>query len=117
VYKRQGVTFTPTVKGSLATLSLELMKDRRVLLPQDCPEIGLDFRKLQRVISPAGNVRFQAARDAKGHGDICTAFMLACNAAITPVMKIEYQDGGVKQSIEELGDYFDGGRSEMSSFV
>jgi phage FluMu gp28-like protein len=87
--KVEGVNFTTDTKGNMATLGLELMTERRVLLPQDHPEIGADFRKLQRVVSAGGNVRFQAARDNSGHGDVVWAFLLACNAAITPVVEIE----------------------------
>lgn len=101
----EGVIFSVDVKGDLARLGLELMTERRVLLPQDCPEVGLDFRKLQRVVSAGGAVRFQSARDAAGHSDICMAFLLACNAAVTPVQEIAYDDGGLKQSWEELGSF------------
>jgi phage FluMu gp28-like protein len=86
----EGVIFTNDTKGNMATLGLELMTERRVLLPQDRPEISADFRKLQRVVSAGGSVRFQAARDSSGHGDIVWAFLLACNSAITPAVKVEY---------------------------
>lgn len=73
----EGINFTVIVKGNLATLGLETMTERRVLLPQDCPEISLDFRKLQRVVSAAGTARFVAARDKNGHSDRLWAFLMA----------------------------------------
>jgi phage FluMu gp28-like protein len=92
--KVEGVNFTTDTKGNMATLGLELMTERRVLLPQDHPEIGADFRKLQRVVSAGGNVRFQAARDNSGHGDVVWSFLLACNAAWTPQTPVEVKSSG-----------------------
>jgi phage FluMu gp28-like protein len=92
--KVEGVNFTTDTKGNMATLGLELMTERRVLLPQDHPEIGADFRKLQRVVSAGGNVRFQAARDNSGHGDVVWSFLLACNAAYTPQTPVEVKSSG-----------------------
>jgi phage FluMu gp28-like protein len=103
--KIEGVNFTLESKGGMATLGLEVLTERRALLPQDHPEISLDFRKLQRVVSAAGNVRFQAARDANGHSDRCWAFLMALEAAITPVQEIAYEDGGIRESWEELGSF------------
>jgi phage FluMu gp28-like protein len=88
--KVEGVLFNVNNKNDMAVLGLELLTDRRVLLPQDYPALPLDFRKLQRVVSAGGAVRFQSARDSSGHSDIAMAFLLACNAAITPTTKVEY---------------------------
>ena len=86
-------------------LGLEMMTDRRVLLPQNRPEIGNDFRKLQRIVSAGGAVRFNAQRDSAGHADICWAFLLALNAAVTPVSPIEYDGSDYKESYYDLQDF------------
>jgi phage FluMu gp28-like protein len=86
----EGILFNVENKGSMAMLGLEMMTDRRVLLPQDHPEIGQDFRKLQRVVSAGGAVRFNAQRDSAGHADLCWSFLMALNAATIPAVKVEY---------------------------
>lgn len=113
----EGILFNIENKGAMALLGLELMTDRRSLLPENCPEIGEDFRKLQRVVSPGGAIRFNAQADSGGHADRCWAFLMCLNAAVTPVQEIAYEDGGNKQSWETLSDYFPGGRSELAGFV
>jgi phage FluMu gp28-like protein len=100
----EGVLFNVENKGSMAVLGKELMQDRRLLIPKD-PDIRRDLRKLQKVTSTAGAVRFNAARDAGGHADRCWAMLLACNAAITPVVAIEYRSSGVRGSVSEMDGY------------
>jgi phage FluMu gp28-like protein len=90
----EGVLFNVDNKGAMAMLGLEMMTDRRVLLPSDHPEIGMDFRKLQRSVSAAGNVRFVAERDSSGHADRAWAFLLALNAACTPTTEVKVMTSG-----------------------
>jgi phage FluMu gp28-like protein len=85
----EGVLFNVNNKNDMAILGLEMLTEKRVKLPQDYPELVADFRKLQRVVSAGGAVRFQSSRDSAGHSDIAMAFLLALNAAITPVVEIE----------------------------
>lgn len=92
--RAEGVEFNTENKGSMAMLGLEMMTDRRVLLPQDHPEISTDFRKLQRVVSAGGAVRFNAQRDSAGHADRCWAFLLALNAAYSPTMEVKIVSSG-----------------------
>jgi phage FluMu gp28-like protein len=97
----EGVIFNADNKGAMAVLGKQLMEDRRLLIPADA-ELRRDLRKLQKVVSAAGTVRFNAARDAGGHADRCWAMLLACNAAITPTIPIEFESGGDKDSIVGL---------------
>ena len=92
--RAEGVIFNTENKGNMAMLGLEMMTDRRVLLPQDHPEISTDFRKLQRVVSAGGAVRFNAQRDSAGHADRCWAFLLALNAAYSPTMEVKIVSSG-----------------------
>jgi phage FluMu gp28-like protein len=87
--RAEGVLFNVDNKGAMALLGEKLMSDRRLLLPPQHPEIVADLRKLTRVVSAGGAIRFQADRDSGGHADRCWAMLLACNAAITPVVEIE----------------------------
>jgi phage FluMu gp28-like protein len=101
----EGVLFNVENKGAMAVLGKELMEDRRLLLPAHEPEIRRDLRKLQKVVSTAGAVRFNASRDAGGHADRCWAMLLACNAAVTPYSPIEYESSDDRESIVELADF------------
>jgi phage FluMu gp28-like protein len=101
----EGVLFNVENKGAMAVLGKELMQDRRLLLPPHQSDIRRDLRKLQKVVSAAGAVRFNADRDAGGHADRCWALLLACNAAITPVSPIEYQSSSYRESYYEMADF------------
>lgn len=101
----EGVLFNVENKGAMAVLGKELMEDRRLLLPAREPDIRRDLRKLQKVVSTAGAVRFNATRDSEGHSDRCWALLLACNAAITPVSPIEYESSGFRDSYYEMTEF------------
>jgi phage FluMu gp28-like protein len=85
----EGVNFNANNKEDMATLAKKTMKERRLLLPMKSPEIIQDIRRLQKTVSTAGAVRFNAVRDKFGHADRAWAMMLALNAAVTPVIEIE----------------------------
>lgn len=101
----EGVIFNVENKGAMAVLGKELMEDRRLLLPPQQSDIRRDLRKLQKVVSAAGAIRFNADKDAGGHADRCWAMLLACNAAITPVTPIEYQSSSYRESYYEMADF------------
>jgi phage FluMu gp28-like protein len=87
----EGLLFNVENKGAMAVLGRDLLDDRLLLLPSNQPEITRDLRRLQKITSVAGSVRFNAARDKHGHADRCWAMLMACNAAWTPVCPIECQ--------------------------
>lgn len=89
-HRIEGVTFTAPVKERLAYATRGAMEDRALRIPDD-PQIRADFRKLQKVTTDSGNVRFVAERDADGHADRFWALALAKAAASTPAAPIEYQ--------------------------
>jgi phage FluMu gp28-like protein len=67
---------------------------RSVRIP-DSPEVRDDLYKLKRSVTAAGNVRFDAERDEKGHADRAWALFLALNAASQGTTSLEYK--GVKR--------------------
>jgi phage FluMu gp28-like protein len=97
----EGVIFNLNTKQALATLGKSCFEDGRVSIPAH-PDIRQDLHKLRKVSSATGAVRFEADRDSQGHADRTWALFLALNAAITPVIPIEYQSEGRP----ELSDYF-----------
>jgi phage FluMu gp28-like protein len=94
----EGVLFNAENKGDMAVLGKKLMEQKRLLLAPNQPETRRDLRKLQKVVSAAGAIRFNAERDKGGHADRCWAMLLACNAAETPVVEMELMTSGSGQT-------------------
>lgn len=79
-YRVEGVTFTGQVKESLAYPLKGRMEDRKLRIPDD-PIIRADLRKVQKVTTAAGNIRFVAESTPDGHADRFWALALAIHAA------------------------------------
>ena len=77
----QGVTFTGQVKESLAYPLKGHMEDRKLRIPDDAT-IRADLRKVQKVTTTAGNIRFVAESTPDGHADRFWALALAIHAAM-----------------------------------
>ena len=56
------------------------MEDRKLRIPDD-PQIRADLRKVQKVTTAAGNIRFVAESTPDGHADRFWALALAIHAA------------------------------------
>lgn len=78
----EGVTFTSQVKEALAYPLKGVMEDRKLRIPDD-PVIRADLRKVQKVTTGAGNIRFVAESTPDGHADRFWALALAIEAAST----------------------------------
>jgi phage FluMu gp28-like protein len=87
--KVEGVNFTGPVKEALAYPLRSAMEDRQIRIPED-PKVRADLRKVQKVITAAGNVRFVAESTPDGHADRFWAVALALHAGSTPVGPIDY---------------------------
>lgn len=75
------VVFTNAVKEGLAVRLKRLLEDRRLKIPYD-PKIRAAFNSIKRVVTQAGNVRFDAERtEEAGHADAFWALTLALAAA------------------------------------
>lgn len=104
----EGVTFTAQVKEVLAYGLKGDMEDRKLRIPEN-PHIRADFRKLQKVTTAAGNVRFVAESDSGGHADRFWALALARMAASNPAAPMEYLSSGPRESSSShFGDFVHG---------
>ncbi|HEX5411753.1 MAG TPA: terminase family protein [Terriglobia bacterium] len=74
------VTFTAAVKENLAYRTKRRMEKQLSLLP-DTREVRRAFSAVKRVVTPSGNLRFDAVRTAAGHADEFWAKALADLAA------------------------------------
>ena len=92
-HRVEGVTFTGQVKEALAYPLKGAMEDRALRIPDD-PLIRADLRKVQKVTTSAGNIRFVAESTPDGHADRFWALALARHAASSPSAPIEFQSDG-----------------------
>jgi phage FluMu gp28-like protein len=74
------VTFTAAMKENLAFRTKRRMEKQLSLLP-DTREVRRTFSAVKRVVTPSGNLRFDAVRTAAGHADEFWAKALADLAA------------------------------------
>lgn len=97
-HRVEAVTFTAQVKEALAYPLRGAMDDRKVRIPDDA-KIRADLRKVHKVVSSAGNIRFVAESTPDGHADRFWALALALHAGSTPSAPIEYTSSGPRQSV------------------
>lgn len=76
----EAVWFTNQIKESLATRLYQSLASEKLLLPRAPHQMLTDIASIRRLITSAGNVRFDAPRTAKGHADLAWALMLALHA-------------------------------------
>jgi phage FluMu gp28-like protein len=79
-YRVEAVNFSGQVKEALAYPLKGRMEDRKLRIPDD-KVIRADLRKVQKVTTAAGNVRFVAESTPDGHADRFWALALAIHAA------------------------------------
>ncbi|MBF5006393.1 phage terminase large subunit family protein [Diaphorobacter caeni] len=103
----EGVNFSAHVKEALAYPLKGAMEDRKVRVPDD-PKVRSDLRKVQKVTTAAGNIRFVAESTADGHADRFWALALALHAGSNPSAPIEYISGGPRESSQGYGDFVNG---------
>lgn len=90
--KVEPVTFTAAAKQEIATTLRPSFEDRTTRIPVD-DGIRKDLHSVQRVVTAAGNIRYDADRSEAGgtHADHFWALGLARHAADNPPGPIEYE--------------------------
>lgn len=89
-YKVEPVKFTLEVKADLAQRLRLFFEDRRIRIPED-RALREDLHAVRRIITPSGNVRYDAERSERGHADRFWALALALHAAETRKGPVEYR--------------------------
>ncbi|MFP3944322.1 MAG: terminase large subunit domain-containing protein [Alphaproteobacteria bacterium] len=79
-YRVEGVLFTPAAKHHLANLGKEAFEDRTARIPES-RQISESHHAVRKLITAAGNPRFDAEASEVGHADEFWAHMLALHAA------------------------------------
>ena len=95
----EGVLFTGPAKQHMATLLKQHAEDRRMRIPPDAA-VRADLHSLRRVVTPAGNVRFDVHGGSEGkggghgeksHADRAWAAALGLHAADVPVEVFDWR--------------------------
>jgi len=73
------VVFTNEVKEKMAVSVKRLFEQGKLTIPDDKDLIG-DIHSIRRVVTPSGNIRFDAERNETGHADRFWALGLSVNA-------------------------------------
>lgn len=87
-YKVEPVKFSNQVKSDLATTVRRTFEDKRVRVPVD-RAIREDLHSVRRIVTSAGNIRFDAERDEGSHADRFWALALALHGGANPRGPIE----------------------------
>lgn len=101
-HRVEAVNFSAQVKEALAYPLKGAMEDRAVRIPDD-PLVRADLRKVQKVTTSAGNIRFVAESSPDGHADRFWALALAIHAASDPAAPIDYVSDGVARGADAEG--------------
>lgn len=84
-YRVEGVDFTLKSKADMAIRGKEYCQDRRVRICRN-DRVREGLHKVKKVVTAAGNERFEAERDEAGHADEFWALMLGLLAGSTDVV-------------------------------
>ena len=76
-------------------------------IPEDA-KIRADLRKVQKLTTAAGNIRFVAESTPDGHADRFWALALALHAGSNPSAPIEFTSGGPRESSQSFSGFIHG---------
>jgi len=92
-HRVEKVTFTTALKSELAG-ALRVAAERGILrIPPD-DAIASDWHATRRIVTPSGQVRYDADPSAGGHADRFWAAALGFSAAQDPTGPVEFMSGG-----------------------
>lgn len=92
------VLFTSKIKEEMAGRLYQAFADGNIRLPRVLPVqseadgVRDDIASIRRIVTSAGNVRFDAPRTSKGHADRAWALMLALHATNGAAARTAYTD-------------------------
>ncbi len=102
-YRVEGVLFNAPVKQDLAVMLKQRFEDRQLRIPIS-QDIRNDHHAVKKLVTVAGNARFDADATENGHADRFWANALAVHAATNPIV-IDYESTG--QRLAAMGAYND----------
>lgn len=103
-YRVEGVLFTGPVKQELATVIKQRYEDRQVRAPED-RKIRESHHAVRKLMTVAGNPRFDADRTEVGHADEFWAHALAIHGSEQPGGSIDLRLSGQKRITARISDF------------
>jgi len=83
-FKVEPVTFTMQSKEDMATTMYQAFAERAMRIPRDDEQLRNDLCAIRRIVTSAGNIRYDAPQTDDGHGDDAWALALAIYASARP---------------------------------
>lgn len=80
----EAVTFSAGVKEDLATTLYSAFVEKRIKIDRNDETMRNDVRSIRRIVTSAGNVRYDAPHTQEGHADRAWALALAVHACSRP---------------------------------
>ncbi len=105
--KVEEVTFTNSSKAEMAEYTYVSVEGCKVLIPRD-KEMRDDLYKIRAVKTAAGNTRYEATRDEKGHADNFWGLALMLEASRNYGSDVRIHSGGRPISLSRFNNYFGG---------
>jgi phage FluMu gp28-like protein len=84
--KVEEVTFTGKAQGTKDVMAVTLKRhfeDRKLRIPE-ASDIRYDIHSVKRIVTTAGNIRYDAPRTEAGHADMFWSLALAIHAGVRP---------------------------------
>lgn len=108
----EGVSFSAPVKLDMAGAVRRRFEDRTIRIPHD-RKVRDDFHSVKKIVTSAGNIRFDAERSEDSHADRFWSMALAVHAAGNVVVDFDFESTGEKRISSEIdgSDYFGNHRS------
>lgn len=85
VHRVEPVVFTQGSKEDLATTLFQVMAERRLKVSREDKPLQMALASIKRIITSAGNVRYDAPHTDQGHADEAWSLALAVHGATRPV--------------------------------
>ncbi len=103
-YRVEGVLFTGPIKQHLATVGKQKYEDRLVRTPAE-RAIRESHHAVRKIMTVAGNPRFDADRSEVGHADEFWAHMLAIHGASNPTEPMRVMTAMPRESSRMMANY------------
>jgi phage FluMu gp28-like protein len=100
----EGVLFTAAAKQVLAVVGKQLFEDRLVRIPGE-KAVRESHHSVRKIMTAAGNPRFDADRSEVGHADEFWAHMLAIHGGVNPGEELKVLTAGPRESVRMLAGY------------
>lgn len=114
----EGVSFTAPVKEKITVDTRILLENRNIRIPDD-RDLIRDIHAIKKIVTIAGNIRYDAARNESGHADRYWALALAVHAGSSsgPAAacgSLDPEENAWRKERKSIRDIFPGRRARQA---